>query len=277
MNSGRSAIGSLTSDTVDVHGRAIHLWTAGEGAPALLLHGFSDDGSCWASTAPLFTGRGRRVIAPDARAHGGTPLLADDDFTAASRQSDVEQITGALDLADVLLVGHSMGAVTAMHLAADQPDLARATVLIDPPLTGHDLDAERNSQNPFSKWINETAAIDPAELAALCETENPSWTDEEVAAWVSSKRAVDRDLFARRQSWHGRSWRAAIDSIRCPKIVIAGESALGSIVDVDAGRWLGEHPDVEFVRIRGAGHSVHRDQRVRFAKVVVGFLTRSGL
>lgn len=253
------------------------MWTAGAGAPALLLHGFGDDGSCWVSTAPLFSDRGRQVIAPDARAHGGTPLRFGDDFTAASRLSDVERLAGSLGLADVLVVGHSMGAVTAMHLAADHPDLIRTAILVDPPLTGRDLDAERKQQNPFEDWVAEIVAMEPAELGVLCATENPNWTEEEVAAWVSSKRALDRNLFTRIQSWHGRSWRAAIESIRCPKTVIAGEPALGSAVDAEAGRWLHDNPDVEFVRVSCAGHSVHRDQRSRFAHVVNGFLTRSGV
>lgn len=260
---------------VDIGDRRVHLWEAGSGAPALLLHGFSDDGSCWASTAARFTSLGRRVVAPDARGHGRTPLLAGDEFTAAGRLADVERLAKVLELGNVVVVGHSMGAVTAMHLAADRPDLVRATVLIDPPLTGRELDGERNGANPFEEWVREVAAMEPAELADLCRLENPNWTHDEVMAWVSSKRAVDVALFDRRQSWHGRSWRSAIESIEGPTIIIAGEPELGSAVDSGAGRWLDRCQGVEFARIPGAGHSVHRDQRERFAELALGFLARS--
>jgi pimeloyl-ACP methyl ester carboxylesterase len=242
----------------------------------LLLHGFSDDGSCWVSTAGLFFDHDRRVIAPDARAHGRTPLLADDEFTAAGRLADVIELATAMSLKDALVVGHSMGAITAMQLAAARPDLVSAAILVDPRLTGPEFDVERDGQNLFEASLTQASSMDPGALSEICRKESTAWTDDEVTAWVSSKRALDRGLFGRRQSWHGGPWRPTIQSIEIPTIVIAGEVALGSAVDAEAGRWLERCESIEFVRIAGAGHSVHRDQRDRFADSVRGFLSRSG-
>ena len=238
----------------------------------MLLHGFSDDGSCWVGTVPVFNARGYRVVAPDARAHGLTPLLADDDFTAAARTQDAVAAMEALDIEGALVVGHSMGAITAMQLAARHRQLTRAIVLIDPPLRDVEPTERRNRIDQFEAWVAEVASMSSDALAGVCRRENPAWTVSEIETWVASKRAVDQDLFRRTQSWHEGSWRATMDAIRVPVLLIAGEPHLGSLVEERAGRWLDEHPGIRFVRVEGAGHSVHRDAAEAFAGVVEGFL-----
>ncbi len=257
---------------VETPGRRIHVWTAGEGDPAILLHGFTDDGACWVGAAPLFTGRGYQVIAPDARAHGRTALLADDDFTADARVEDVVAVTDALGVEGALVVGHSMGAITAMQLAARYPSLARAVISIDPPLGDVEADEPHTGENPFETWITEIASMETSALADLCRRENPVWASAEVDAWVASKQAVDQGLFRRKQSRRDRSWRDTLDAIDVPVLLVAGDPRLGSIVDEGAGRWLQGKPEIQFVRIAGAGHSVHRDAAVEFAAVVGDFL-----
>ncbi len=266
------SVPGMTPGFVETPGRRIGVWTAGEGDAAVLLHGFTDDGSCWVGAAPSFTARGFRVIAPDARAHGRTPLLPDDEFTASARVRDVVALMDAIGVGGALVVGHSMGAITAMQLAARHAAHARALVLVDPPLGDDDLDSHRSLENPFEAWVAEVAAMEEHALADLCRRESPAWTDAEVDAWVASKQAVDQSLFRRTQSWYEGSWRATLDAIRVPVLLVAGEPHLGSVVDESAGRWLSRRPSIEFVRIRGAGHSVHRDAAVEFATVVGRFL-----
>jgi pimeloyl-ACP methyl ester carboxylesterase len=270
--SGRPSVPGMVGRFVETHRRVMHVWTSGGGDPAVLLHGFTDDGSCWVGAAPLFTSRGFRVIAPDARAHGRTPLLADDDFTAIARRDDAASLMASLDVGGALVVGHSMGAITAMQLAAQHSGLARAVVLIDPPLGDVDLDEQRNRENPFETWLAEITAMETSALIDLCRQENPTWTLTEVDAWVASKQAVDQDLFRRPQSWVEGSWRVTLDAIEVPVLLVAGEPRLGSTVDEGAGRWLAEHPRIQFTRIAGAGHSVHRDAAAEFAAIVGGFL-----
>lgn len=259
---------------VDIPDRRVRVWTVGDGPPAVLLHGFSDAGSCWVGVAPLFSRRGYRVVAPDARGHGRTPLLADDDFTAGARVRDARAVMETLGIEGALVVGHSMGAITAMELAARQRSLVGAVILIDPPLTGDGRDGGVDDGFSFEAWINEVVALRPEALADVCRRDNPEWTDEEIDAWVVSKREMDRNVFRRPQSRYDGPWRPAMEAISCPALVVAGETEFGSLVGDGAGRWLDDAPNVEFVRIEGAGHSVHRDARERFAAVVEAFLDR---
>ena len=60
-----------------------------------------------------------RVIAPDARGHGDSEWTRDYSFDAM--RDDVVGLIEALGILAAIVVGHSMGAVTAYQLAATDP------------------------------------------------------------------------------------------------------------------------------------------------------------
>ncbi|TKR22666.1 alpha/beta hydrolase, partial [Cellulomonas hominis] len=99
-------------------------------APVVLLHGLTDAATCWPTVLPRYAGT-RPVVALDARGHGGTPL-PDEPFTVAALAADAAAALRALDLGPALVVGHSMGGVTAEELALAAPDLVAGLVLEDP-------------------------------------------------------------------------------------------------------------------------------------------------
>lgn len=104
---------------------------AGGGLPVVLLHGLTDSSACWPAVLPRLVAAGRRVVALDARGHGGRPV-PDEPFTIAALAADAAAELRALDLGPAVVVGHSMGGVTAQELAATAPDLVAALVLEDP-------------------------------------------------------------------------------------------------------------------------------------------------
>ncbi|MBW0256084.1 alpha/beta hydrolase [Cellulomonas sp. PS-H5] len=99
--------------------------------PVVLLHGLTDASTCWPTVLPRYAGDGRAVVALDARGHGGTPL-PDEPFTVAALAADAAEALRALDLGPALVVGHSMGGVTAEELALTAPELVAGLVLEDP-------------------------------------------------------------------------------------------------------------------------------------------------
>jgi pimeloyl-ACP methyl ester carboxylesterase len=101
----------------------------GKGQPLVLLHGaFSAIGTSFGKVLPLLA-KSRQVIAFELQAHGRTadidrPLTIEgmaDDVAAALAQLGIER-------ADVL--GYSMGAGVALHLAVRHPELVRKLVLV---------------------------------------------------------------------------------------------------------------------------------------------------
>lgn len=105
-------------------------WGRPDGAVVLMLHGLGSTGSTWRHVGPVL-GERFRVIAPDARGHGDSEWTPDYSFTAMSR--DVVELMDQLGVLAAIVVGHSMGAITAYHLAATQPDRVRLLVLEEMP------------------------------------------------------------------------------------------------------------------------------------------------
>lgn len=121
-----------------VAGQHVHIAMgrpAGEGQkidaakPAvLMLHGAGLDHSVWTLPARYLAHHDRSVIAPDLPGHGcsaGAPL------TSINALADwAWQLLDTLGIAKAVLVGHSMGALTALHMAARRPDRSRHLFLI---------------------------------------------------------------------------------------------------------------------------------------------------
>ncbi len=114
-------------------GRNVHASTGGVAFDAskpviVFLHGAGMDHTVWFLQSRWFAFRGRSVLALDFPGHGGSngPTLSSIDAMA-------DWTAGLLDhlgVKQAALVGHSMGALTAIAFAARHPEKARALGLV---------------------------------------------------------------------------------------------------------------------------------------------------
>jgi pimeloyl-ACP methyl ester carboxylesterase len=107
----------------------------GEGAPVVCLHGIWDSWRAWLPLLPDGPGSfaGRPLLMLDLRGHGESTKppagYAWHDYAA-----DVIALIREQDMQRVTLVGHSLGALTALLVAAELPTRIASMVLEDPPL-----------------------------------------------------------------------------------------------------------------------------------------------
>jgi pimeloyl-ACP methyl ester carboxylesterase len=105
-------------------------WGRPDGAVVLLLHGLTSSSQSWRNVAPTL-GDHFWVIAPDARGHGGSEWTRDYSFELM--RDDVARFMEQVGILAAIVIGHSMGAVTAYDLAATRPELIRLLVLEEMP------------------------------------------------------------------------------------------------------------------------------------------------
>jgi pimeloyl-ACP methyl ester carboxylesterase len=130
---------------------SFHFQQAGDGPDVLLIHGVTGDLSIWfLCEAMVVLGRTFRVTAYDLRGHGYSDVPPD-GYTSADQARDLLAIMDALDIDRAMLLGHSFGAVIAMHAAVLFPDRIDALVLSDPcfPALRHLEDVSR-----WGHWQN---------------------------------------------------------------------------------------------------------------------------
>src|SRR5260370_12772927 len=92
------------------------LRTGGCKPPVVLLHGLTGNGACWIPLARALEGE-YDVVMPDARGHGNssTPL---NGYRYEDHASDVAGLIQGLGLSTPVLLGHSMGGITAAVIAS---------------------------------------------------------------------------------------------------------------------------------------------------------------
>ena len=104
------------------------------GRPMMLAHGFGCDQNMWRFVVPGFEDR-YRIVLFDYVGAGASDLAAYDAERYASLQgyaADVIDICEALDLTDVVFVGHSVSSMVGVLAAAAAPERFGALVLIGP-------------------------------------------------------------------------------------------------------------------------------------------------
>lgn len=246
-----------------------HYWRAGGGPPVLLLHGLTDSGACWARLARELVAD-YDLIMPDARGHGRS-AAPDAGYSPEDRAADVVALIDALGLDRPVLVGHSMGGLTAALVAADAPGRIGGAILEDPSF----LTPEEWADPQRQTWPAQHArdqALGAAELVARGRAEHPHWPDDVLAPWAEAKGATSVKAF----DWLGlpaTDFRAVVARIAVPTLLVTSETALGARVSAAVADELrAASPLLRVAHVAGAGHCIRYDRPEEFAGLVRGFL-----
>ena len=106
----------------------------GRGAPLVLLHGLTATRRYVLQGSRLLAREGFRLVSYDARAHGESD--PGDGYEYADLAADLVSVLEEREIDAAVLIGHSMGAATAIRLALERPGLVRGLVQITPAYSG---------------------------------------------------------------------------------------------------------------------------------------------
>ena len=115
--------------TFSIAGVTINFVEAGKGPPVLFLHGLGESWKDWSANLPFFQAS-YRVIAIDFPGFGDSDK-PERDYSIEWFTAIVDQLLQAWKLDQVVIVGHSMGALVAINLAAQSPSRVKSLVVVD--------------------------------------------------------------------------------------------------------------------------------------------------
>jgi pimeloyl-ACP methyl ester carboxylesterase len=197
--------------TIAANGIDIAYDVAGAGPPLVMLHGASSAPEAdFGAVLPAIR-RGFLVHTPDARGHAGTRWDASGGFAYDWLIDDVLGFVDALGLDTFHLLGFSMGAATALGLAARHPERLRTLVVVG-------ISPERQPRASVARRL-----FDPDRIQA----KDPAWAAELSArhdavqgrgAWQRLLPAIARDVAD--QQLHAPADLIRID---CPTLVVVGD------------------------------------------------------
>ena len=269
------ASGDVTANGIRLH----YTRTGGEKPPLVLAHGVTDSGLCWSPLAEALA-PDYDVIMVDARGHGRSDATAG-GYDPATQAEDLAGLIAALGLVQPAVLGHSMGAATALVLAGTHPELPGAILLEDPPAwwtPWYDTADARERVAGMRELAIARKQMTRDELIAEQRANRCGWSDGELEPWADAKQSVSLDVLTVFSPDNPRAvdWPAVLRRITCPALLIFADPALGGIVTTETAALLEEYvPHLQIAHIPAAGHNIRRDQFKRYLDVVRGFLAQN--
>jgi pimeloyl-ACP methyl ester carboxylesterase len=271
---------------VNVNGLKIHVQQAGSGPDVVLIHGVTGDLSLWfLCKAMQELSRSHRVTAYDLRGHGYSEVPPT-GYTSADHARDLIALLDVIESPRATLVGHSFGAVIALHAAVFAPDRVEAVVLSDPYFPG------LRHLEDLSRWGHWQNFRKEAEEAGVLLSDEP-WLDigrffDQVLdldgeRLLRFRQAVGLPAFERllrlgRTTCGDDSTAAAgltpelIESVQIPVLALYGEFS----PFLATAQYVVEHlPNCQSVLVSGAKHRAPQESPEAFVAGVKAFLERA--
>jgi pimeloyl-ACP methyl ester carboxylesterase len=255
------------------------VWGPPGGSPELvLIHGGAQNAHTWDTVALAL---GRPLLAVDLPGHGHSGWRDDHDYWPPTAAADIAPVIRRHAPDAQLVCGMSLGGLTAICLAAQQPDLVRKLVVIDvTPGTDH---AKAEPVVAFISGPESFESFD--ELLARTIEFNPTRSESSLRRGVLHN-ARPMDDGSGRWTWRWdpvRDWNMgdadnpdspdfaalwnAVDALEVPLTLIRGGNS-GVVGDEDVVELLRRQPSARVVVVEGAGHSVQGDKPLDLAALL---------
>ena len=233
----------------------------GAGQPILLIHGFPLDHTMWDAQIDVLAAHAR-VIAPDLRGFGQSPLGSADSEHGISMERYADDLVELLDAIDpavtepIVLVGFSMGGYIAWQFVRKYPQRLRALVQCDTRAAA-DSDEGRAGRLKMAEKVAEWGSARIAEMMGPKLIAPRSFeTKRPVVAAVREvvERTSPAGIAAAQLGMAARpDMTAFLPRIQVPTLVVVGaEDAISPPAEMQT---IAEKiPNAQFVVIPDAGH-----------------------
>ncbi len=258
---------SWSSATCQANGINIHYTrTGGNKPPVILLHGLMTNGLCWSGLAHALEEE-FDVIMPDARGHGDSDV-PEYGYRYEDHADDVAGLILSLGLSLPVLIGHSMGGMTAAVVASRKPNLLRGLILADPTFLSLKVQREvRDSDvaDQHRRILN----MSLEEVMAEARIRHSGRSSETLELFARARLQTSMAAFDVLTP-PNPDYKKLVSKIDIPCLLVFGDKGVVSTTIAEELNRI--NPGFIFEQIREAGHALHIDQPERFAKVVRSFL-----
>ena len=258
---------SWITGVCEANGINIHyLRTGGVKPPLVLLHGLMGSGACWSPLARSLEA-GYDVVMPDARGHGNSsaPLHG---YRYEDHASDVIELIRGLGLAAPILLGHSMGGMTAAVVASRVSSMIRGVILADPTFLSPEWQREVRDSD-VSEQHRRVLSLDKCDALAQARLRHPRRSSEIVELLAEARQQTRMSAFDVLTP-PNPEYHQLVSTIDVPILLVIGDDPVVSLETARELQSLDSRIRVE--QIQDAGHGVPYDQPERFESVVRSFL-----
>jgi pimeloyl-ACP methyl ester carboxylesterase len=257
----------IYSRKIQVDGRDIHYFTAGQGDPLVVLHGGGGDARTWLNNIAALS-ENYTVYAPDLPGYGGSQPL-DGNYYIPELAKFVGSFSENLELESFHLIGHSLGGGVALNYALESPHKIRKLVLVSSLCLGREIAL-------WVRLLSIPAVCRSLGSAVLAVLRGIKWLVKALLApaeFVAPLSSASVNLGSSITTFKEQTLVLAsrLSEIVMPTLVVWG--AKDSIVPVRQAYAAAQLiPDCRLKVFKGRGHNVHRDEISEFSRLLTGFL-----
>ncbi|MDG5483294.1 alpha/beta fold hydrolase [Mycolicibacterium gadium] len=261
-----------------INSAAISALKFGDAGPRVVfLHGGGQNAHTWDT---VIIGLGVPALSIDLPGHGRSAWREDGDYGPKLNATAVEPVVRAFAPDADLVVGMSLGGLTALRLAVTAPDLVRKLVLVDVTPSAPERHTEMTDEQKGTVALVQGEKSFPSFDAMLEVTV--------AAAPHRDRESLRRGVFHNAKRLDDGTWTWRYDSIRkgegfdglwddVPKLTTPTTLVRGAnsffVNDDDAAEFARIAPGFQTVHIvEDSGHSVQSDQPVRLIEILRGLL-----
>ena len=260
---------SWTREVFETNGITVHyLRTGGAKPPVVLLHGLMGSGACWTHLARALEGE-FDVVMPDARGHGDSSAPPH-GYRYDDLARDVEGLVRGLRLARPVLLGHSMGGMTAAVVASRHEVPLRSLILVDPTF----LTPERQRDVHASDVVEQhrrALELPRSELVALARARHAHRSAEIIELQADARQKTRIQAFEVLAP-PNPAYRDVVRSIEVPTLLVTGDT--DPVVTREIATELQSlNPRVRVEQVESAGHGLPFERPERLAALVGEFLS----
>ena len=256
------------SGVCETNGISIHyLRTGGAKPPVVLLHGLMGSGACWTPLARALEGE-FDVVMPDARGHGGSSA-PHHGYRYDDLASDVVGLIRGLSLSRPVLLGHSMGGMTAAVVASRGAGILRGLILVDPTFLSHERQREVRDSDVADQH-RRALGLQKSDLVAQARARHPHRSPEIIELQAEARLKTRMGPFDVLTP-PNPEYRDVVSAIDVPSLLVIGDSS--PVVTLEMATELRSlNPRVRIEQVQDAGHGLPFEQPERLGELVVSFL-----
>lgn len=244
----------------------------GTGTTVVFLHGLAGESAEFMPTmtalAPQF-----HTVALDQRGHGRSTRRPADVSRESYIQDAVALIERVAPGQRVHVVGQSMGAHTAMLVAAGRPDLLASLVLLESDASSSSPQSAGDIEKFFTGW--------PLPFATLAAARTFLGDTPLAAAWVESLERkndgfwpkFDADIMSSCISYVAQERWTEWSGVQAPTAVMYGEHGMFS--EEQKQKFVGSRAGTVRIDLPNAGHDAHLEQFEHWIVQLEDFLTNA--
>lgn len=267
----RAATGTITARD----GTRLACLDQGAGKPIVLIHGWTLASEIWTLQADWLAGHGMRVVAYDRRGHGNSDKPAD-GYDYDTLAADLAAVLDRLDLRDVTLVGHSMGAGEVAHYLARHGSSRIARVMLVAPTTPFALKRPDNPEGVDRAVYDRMIAALEADPLAYFVAGMPGFlgrnAEPQMADWGLSiaRQASVPALVKCIRAFSETDFRADMTAFTLPTLIVYGTGDAPPIMQ-SARRTAAAIAGSRLQTYEGAPHGVFLTDAARFNRDLLAF------